>query len=101
MAGSLLDVTRDVYGPPVAGKGLSLAYDNTDKTLALEANAVYILFATTDVFLGGADTTTAANQSIYLPGGVQYAMATGAAYTLHATRVAVSGTLYAGKVLEP
>lgn len=97
---TLLDPLKAVYGMPVAGKALSLAYDATDQTLSLEASAVYVLCATTDVFLGAADTTTAANQSIYLPAGTLYAIQTGAAATLHATRVSVSGTLYAGKVVE-
>lgn len=97
---TLLDPIKAAYGVPVAGKKVSLAYDATDKALALEASAVYILYATTDVYLGAADTTTAANQSIYLPSGVLYAMQTGAAFTLHATRVSADGTLHAGKVVE-
>ena len=88
------------YGMPVAGKALTLAFDNTDKTITLEASCVYVLYATTDCFLGSADTTAAANQSIYLPSGTLYALAVGASVALHVTRVAANGTIYAGKVLD-
>ena len=88
------------YGVPVAGKKLSLSFDATDKTLALEADSMYVLYASSDVYLGAADTTSAANQSIYLPSGTLYAMRTRVAFTLHATQVSAAGTLHAGKVVD-
>lgn len=88
------------YGVPVAGKGLVVAFDATAKTLALEADSFYVLCATAAVFLGAADTTQAANKSIYLPANTLMGIQTQAAFTLYATQVTGAGSLYAGKTVD-
>lgn len=86
------------YGPPLAGKSLTVAFDATDKTVALDGSATYMLAATSACFIGLADTTAATNQEL-LPASWQRILSTPAAgLTLHVTQQSAAGTLKAAKL---
>lgn len=87
------------FGPPVAGKSQSIAFDGTDKTITLEGPAVYRLVAVTNAcFIAvGAVATTAANAEYLQPNWDRWLQVPPGGAVLHATQVTAAGTMYASK----
>lgn len=86
------------FGPPLAGKTLTLTTTAADQTVTLEGPATYMLSAAAACYIGLADATVAANQEL-LPANWQRPMATPAGgLVLHVIQVSAAGVFKASKL---
>lgn len=84
------------YGPPVAGKSVTLTMSGADQTVALDGSAVYRIVAddAQPAYIGSAACTDATNRMRLAAGSEIRIQTPPAGMTLHYLQAGTAGSLY-------